>query len=48
VNEEQNAGRERAIQNNIRTEKNAYKKARKKKRRLFRKNSRQLDEEALI
>jgi hypothetical protein len=48
VNEEKNAARERAIQNNTRGAKNAYKLARTKERRLFRKNARQLSEEALI
>jgi hypothetical protein len=35
VTEEKNAARERAIQNNTRRAKNAYKLARTKKRRLF-------------
>jgi hypothetical protein len=48
VNEEKNATRERAIQNNTRGNKKAYKLARTKERRLFRKKARQLDEEALI
>jgi hypothetical protein len=48
VNEEKNAARERAIQNNTRGKKKAYKLARTKERRLFRKKARQLDEEALI
>jgi hypothetical protein len=48
VNEERNAARERAIQNNTRGAKKAYKLARTKERRLFRKKARQLDEEALI
>jgi hypothetical protein len=48
VNEQKNAARERAIQNNTREAKNAYKLARTKERRLFRKKARQLDEEALI
>jgi hypothetical protein len=48
VNEEKNAAREQAIQNNTRGAKNAYKLARTKKRRLFRKKARQLDEEASI
>jgi hypothetical protein len=48
VNEEKNAARERAIQNNTRGTKNAYKLARTKERRLFRKKVRQLDEEASI
>jgi hypothetical protein len=48
VNEEKNAVRERAIQNNTRGNKKAYKLARTKERRLFRKKARQLDEEALI
>jgi hypothetical protein len=46
VNEEKNAARERAIQNNTRGAKNAYK--RTKERRLFRKKARQLNEEASI
>jgi hypothetical protein len=46
--EEKNAARERAIQNNTRGAKNAYKLARTKEWRLFRKKARQLDEEALI
>jgi hypothetical protein len=48
VNEEKNAARERAIQNNTRGAKNAYKLARMKERRLFRKKAKQLDEETLI
>jgi hypothetical protein len=48
VNEEKNAARERAIQIKTRGVKNAYKLARPKKRRLFRKKARQLNEEALI
>jgi hypothetical protein len=48
VNEEKNAARERAIQNNTRENKKAYKLARTKERRLFRKKARHLDEEALI
>jgi hypothetical protein len=50
VNEEKNAARERAIQNNTRGNKKAYKYklTRTKERRLFRKKARQLDEEALI
>jgi hypothetical protein len=47
VNEEKNAARERAIQNNSRGAKNAYKLARTKERRLFRKKARQLDEEEM-
>jgi hypothetical protein len=47
-NEEKNAARERAIQNNTRGAKKAYKLARTKERYLFRKKARQLDEEALI
>jgi hypothetical protein len=43
VNEEKNA-----IQNNTRGAKNAYKLARTKERRLFRKKATQLIEEALI
>jgi hypothetical protein len=46
VNEEKNAARERAIQKNTRGAKKAYKLARIKERRLFRKKARQLDEEA--
>jgi hypothetical protein len=48
MNEEKNAARERAIQIKTRGAKNAYKLVRTKKRRLFRKKARQLDEEALI
>jgi hypothetical protein len=48
VNEEKNAARDRAIQIKTRGVKNAYKLARTKERRLFRKKARQLDEEALI
>jgi hypothetical protein len=48
VNEEKNAARERAIKINSRGAKNAYKLARTKERRLFRKKARQLNEEALI
>jgi uncharacterized protein with WD repeat len=48
VNEEKNAAREPTIQNNTRGAKNAYKLARTKERRLFRKKARQLDEDALI
>jgi hypothetical protein len=48
VNEEKNAARERAIQIKIRGVKNAYKPARTKDRRAFRKKARQLYEEALI
>jgi hypothetical protein len=48
VNEEKNAARERTIQIKTSGAKNAYKLARTKERRLFRKNARQLDEEALI
>jgi hypothetical protein len=44
VNEEKNAARERAIQNNKKT----YKLARTKERRSFRKKARQLDEAALV
>jgi hypothetical protein len=40
VNEEKNAARERAIQNNTRVGKNAYKLARTKERRLLRKRQR--------
>jgi hypothetical protein len=45
---EKNAARERAIQNNTRGNKKAYKLARTKEKRLFIKKARQLDEEALI
>jgi hypothetical protein len=48
VNEEKNAAREPAIQNNTRGTKNAYKRARTKEWCLFRKKARQLDEKALI
>jgi hypothetical protein len=48
VNKEKNAARDRAIHIKTRGAKNAYKLARTKERRLFRKNARQLDEEALI
>jgi hypothetical protein len=48
VNEEKNATREQAIRIKTRGVKNAYKLARTKERRLFRKKARQLDEEALI
>jgi hypothetical protein len=48
VNEEKKAVRERTIQNNTREAKNAYKLGWTIERRLFRKNARQLDEEALI
>jgi hypothetical protein len=47
VHEEKNAARERAINNKTGGAKNAYKLARTKERRLFRKKARQLDEEAL-
>jgi hypothetical protein len=47
VNEEKNAARERAIQNDTRGAKNAYKLGPTKERR-FLKKARQLDEEALI
>jgi DNA modification methylase len=47
VNEEKNAARERAIQIKTKGAKNAYKLARTKERRLFRKKVRQLDEEAI-
>jgi hypothetical protein len=43
-----NAARERAIQIKTRETKNAYKLARTKERRLFRRKARQLDEEALV
>jgi hypothetical protein len=46
VNEEKNAARERAIQIKTRRAENAYIIARTKERRLFRKKTRQLDEEA--
>jgi hypothetical protein len=46
--EKKNAARERVIQIKTREVKNAYKLARTKERRLFRKKARQLDEEALI
>jgi hypothetical protein len=48
VNEEKNATRERTIQIKTRGVKNAYKQARTKERRFFRKKAKQLDEEALI
>jgi ketopantoate reductase len=48
VNEEMNADRERAIRIKTRGAKNAYKLARAKERRLFRKKARQLGDEALI
>jgi hypothetical protein len=48
VNEEKNATRERAIQIKTRGVNNAYKLARTKERRLFRKKARQLDKEGLI
>jgi hypothetical protein len=48
ANEEKNAARERAIQIKTKGVKNAYKLARTKGRRLFRKKSRQLDEKASI
>jgi hypothetical protein len=48
VFEEKNAAREQAIQIKTRENKNAYKQARPKNRRLFRKKARQLDEEASI
>jgi hypothetical protein len=48
VNEGKNAARERAVQIKTRGAKNAYKLARTKERRLFRKKARQLDEEASI
>jgi hypothetical protein len=43
VNEEKNTAGERAIQNNTRANKKAYKLARTKEKRLFRKKARQLD-----
>jgi hypothetical protein len=48
VKEEKNAARERAIQIKTRGAKNAYKLARTKETRLFKKKAKQLDEEALI
>jgi hypothetical protein len=49
VNEEKNAGRERAIQIKTRGATNAYKLSRTKERRLFRKKAKQFnDDEALI
>jgi hypothetical protein len=48
VNEKKNAAGERAIQIKTRGAKNAYKLARTKERRLFRKKARQLGEEHLI
>jgi hypothetical protein len=48
VNEEKNAVRERAIQNNTKGAKNIYKLALTKERRLLRQKARQLDEETLI
>jgi hypothetical protein len=48
VNEEKNAVREQAIQIKTRGAKNAYKLAWTKERRLFRKKTRQFEEEALI
>jgi hypothetical protein len=48
VNEEINAARKRAIQIKTRGVKNACKLARTKERRLFRKKTKQLDEEGLI
>jgi hypothetical protein len=41
VNEEKNAARERAIQTKARVAKNAYKLARTKERRLFRKKDKE-------
>jgi hypothetical protein len=46
VNEKKNAVRERAIQTKTRGANNAYKLARTKERRLFRKKARQLEKEA--
>jgi hypothetical protein len=48
VNEEKNAAREQAIQNNTRGAKNAKKLARTKERCFFKKKARQLDEKTLI
>jgi hypothetical protein len=48
VNEEKNAAREQAIQNNTRGAKNANKLARTKERCFFKKKARQLEEKALI
>jgi hypothetical protein len=48
VNEENNTARDEAIQLKTRGVENAYKLARTKERRLFRKKARQLDEEASI
>jgi hypothetical protein len=48
VNEKKNAARERAILKNTRGAKNAYKIARTKERRLFRKKTRQFNAEASI
>jgi hypothetical protein len=48
VNEEKNAARDRAYQIKTRGVKNAYKLARTKETRLFRKKARQLDEKASI
>jgi hypothetical protein len=48
VNDEKNAAIERSIQNNSRGAKNAYKLARTKESRLFRKKTRQLNEETSI
>jgi endonuclease/exonuclease/phosphatase family metal-dependent hydrolase len=48
VNEKKNAARARALGVKTRNAKNAYKQARAEERNLFRRKSRQLDEEALI
>jgi hypothetical protein len=48
VNEEKNDAKKRASRNNTRVAKNADELAQTKERRLFRKQARQLDEEALI
>jgi hypothetical protein len=48
VNEEKNADKERATQNNTKEAKNAYKLARTKEMRFFRKNAKQLNKEASI
>jgi hypothetical protein len=48
VNEEKNTARRRGIKIKTRGAKNAYKLARTKERRMFRKIARQLDEDVLI
>jgi hypothetical protein len=45
VNDEKNAARERAFQNNTRGAKNVYKLARTKEKLFFRKKARQLGKE---